>query len=181
MNRYLVAHMANGGNMSHIVVLVLQVVVALGLLNVWLVRAGKPTSYRGGNAGTMREEFAHYGLPGWAMYVVGTLKVAADDFTGPNGLCFSPDERMLYVAESGGQFDEEPTRHIRRFDVAEGKLHNGRVFHKISPGFADGLRPGLTQAARDGADEGGRDGETPLDRTEKHRHDGRDGNPGLYF
>lgn len=63
--------------MSHIVVLVLQVVVALGLLNVWLVRAGKPTSYRGGNAGTMREEFAHYGLPGWAMYVVGTLKVAA--------------------------------------------------------------------------------------------------------
>ncbi len=27
----------------------------------------------------------------------------------------------------------------------------------------------------------GRDGETPLDRIEKHRHDGRDGNPGLYF
>jgi hypothetical protein len=39
----------------------------------------------------------------------------------------------------------------------------------------------LTQAARDGGDETGRDGETPLDRTEKHRHDGRGGNPGLYL
>jgi putative transposase len=48
-------------------------------------------------------------------------------------------------------------------------------------GSADGLRPALTQAARDGALKDGRDGETALDRTEKHRHDGRGGNPGLYF
>ena len=45
----------------------------------------------------------------------------------------------------------------------------------------DGLRPALTQAARDGSGEDGRDGETALDRTEKHRHDGRGGNRGLYF
>ena len=70
----------------------------------------------------------------------GSLAVAADDFTGPNGLCFSPDERLLYVAESGAQFAECPTRHIRRFDVAAGRLSDGRVFHEISPGFADGLR-----------------------------------------
>ena len=48
-------------------------------------------------------------------------------------------------------------------------------------GFADGLRPDLTQAVRGSGDKGGRGGETPLDRTEKHRHDRRDGNPGLYF
>jgi putative transposase len=47
--------------------------------------------------------------------------------------------------------------------------------------FGDGLRPALTQAAPDGPKMGGRGGETPLDRTEKHRHDGRDGNRGLYF
>ena len=47
--------------------------------------------------------------------------------------------------------------------------------------FAGGLRPGLPHAARDGRDDDGRDGETTLDQTEKHRHDGRDGNPGLYF
>ncbi|MFZ1923312.1 MAG: SMP-30/gluconolactonase/LRE family protein, partial [Xanthobacteraceae bacterium] len=35
----------------------------------------------------------------------GDLRVAADDFDGPNGLAFSPDERILYVAESGHQFD----------------------------------------------------------------------------
>ena len=45
----------------------------------------------------------------------------------------------------------------------------------------DGLRPDLTQAARDGVRQGGRDGETALDRTEKPRHDRRDGNRGLYF
>ena len=48
-------------------------------------------------------------------------------------------------------------------------------------GCAGGLRPALTQAVRDNSGENGRDGETPLDRTEKHRHDGRGGNGGLYF
>jgi putative transposase len=48
-------------------------------------------------------------------------------------------------------------------------------------GFAGGLRPGLTQPARDSADVGGRGRETSLDRTEKHRHDRRGGNRGLYF
>lgn len=47
--------------------------------------------------------------------------------------------------------------------------------------FVGGLRPVLTPAAPDGDDENGRDGETALDRTEKHRHDRRGGNPGLYF
>jgi hypothetical protein len=59
------------------VLLVLQVVVALGLLNVWLLRFGRATSYRGGNAQSMRDEFAVYGLPAGAMYAVGTLKVLA--------------------------------------------------------------------------------------------------------
>ena len=46
---------------------------------------------------------------------------------------------------------------------------------------SDGLRPGLTQAPRDSSTNHGRDGETALDRTEKHRHDRRDGNRGRYF
>lgn len=51
----------------------------------------------------------------------------------------------------------------------------------LRAGFAGGLRPGLIQAARDGAEDCGRDRETALDRTEKHRHDRRDGNPGPDF
>ena len=55
----------------------LQIAVALGLLNVWLLRAGQRTAYRGGGAASMREEFAAYGLPDWFMYAIGILKVTA--------------------------------------------------------------------------------------------------------
>ena len=54
---------------------ILQLIVALGILNVWLVRSGQATAYRGGSAKTLREEFAAYGLPFWFMWVVGVLKV----------------------------------------------------------------------------------------------------------
>lgn len=53
-----------------------QFAIALGLLNVWLMRAGRSTAWRGGDARNMREEFATYGLPPWFMWVVGLLKVA---------------------------------------------------------------------------------------------------------
>ena len=60
-----------------LIVSILQIVVALSLLNVWLLRFHKSTAYRGGGAGSMREEFAVYGLPAWSTYVIGTLKVGA--------------------------------------------------------------------------------------------------------
>jgi uncharacterized membrane protein YphA (DoxX/SURF4 family) len=56
---------------------VLQVIVGLGLLNVWLLRSAAATPYRGGKATTLKEEFAAYGLPEGTWYVVGALKVAA--------------------------------------------------------------------------------------------------------
>ncbi len=55
----------------------LQIIVGLGLLNVWLVRGSSSTSYRGGSAQTLQEEFATYGLPGFAFYLVGALKIGA--------------------------------------------------------------------------------------------------------
>ena len=56
---------------------VLQIIVGLGLLNVWLVRAGSATGYRGGEAKSLKEEFAVYGLSTEVFYVVGFLKIAA--------------------------------------------------------------------------------------------------------
>jgi len=53
----------------------LQLIVSLGILNVWILRYGKATPYRGGNSKNLREEFAAYGLPFWFMCVVGVLKV----------------------------------------------------------------------------------------------------------
>jgi gluconolactonase len=71
----------------------------------------------------------------------GELVIVADDFEGPNGLAFSPDESILYVAESGRQFDPHPRQYIRRFRVSgDNRLSDGVQFHKVLPGFADGLR-----------------------------------------
>ena len=59
------------------IVNVLQIVVALGLLNVWLLRYGKSTSYRGGAANNLKEEFAAYVLPPWFHNLIGALKITA--------------------------------------------------------------------------------------------------------
>ncbi len=59
------------------ITLILQVVIALGLFNVWLLRFSRSTPYRGGAAGTMPEEFLAYGLPRWSTYLVGILKLGA--------------------------------------------------------------------------------------------------------
>lgn len=55
--------------------IVLQCIVALSILNVWLIQNKKNTQWRGGNATTIIEEFKVYGLPVWSCYVIGTLKV----------------------------------------------------------------------------------------------------------
>jgi len=60
-------------------------------------------------------------------------------------------------------------------------LRAGFAGGRRAEGAPSARRPALTQAVRDGDKFAGRDGETALNRTEKHRHDGRDGNRGLYF
>lgn len=57
-------------------IMILQLIISIGLINVWLLRFNKATEYRGGNAKNMNEEFMAYGLPEWSMYLVGFLKVA---------------------------------------------------------------------------------------------------------
>jgi len=69
----------------------------------------------------------------------GQLTVAAGDFKEPNGLCFSPDEKTLYISDTAG-----PPSVIRAFDVGgDGKLTNDRVFHDLKAldgGIADDMR-----------------------------------------
>ena len=71
----------------------------------------------------------------------GEVKVVVDDFTQPNGLCFSPDEKKLYVIDSG--LTNGGPANIRVFDcdVEAGKLTNGKVFAEgFAPGITDGVR-----------------------------------------
>ena len=67
----------------------------------------------------------------------GALKLIADDFTLPNGLAFSPDESILYIADS-------LHKHIRAFDVAsDGTLKNSRIVLDLNsddPGVPDGMK-----------------------------------------
>lgn len=63
------------------------------------------------------------------------LAVAAD-LSRPNGLCFSPDESLLYVANS-----DNAVHHIRRFEVrADNTLEDDGIFAVINPGVPDGMR-----------------------------------------
>ena len=77
----------------------------------------------------------------------GSIHAVAKDFDKPNGMAFSPDERRLYVADSGAILgagilgtDYDRPHHIRVFDVAGITLSNSRVFAVIAPGVPDGLR-----------------------------------------
>ena len=70
----------------------------------------------------------------------GTLSVVCDDFTQPNGLAFSPDEKTLYIADSAASHDPALPRHIRAFGVDGGKLTGGKAFAHIDKGIPDGIR-----------------------------------------
>jgi gluconolactonase len=77
------------------------------------------------------------------------IEKVADDMFKPNGLCFSPDYKKVYVAETGASHYEQAPRNIRVYDVIDGvKLSGGREFASMEleldgkkvAGFADGMR-----------------------------------------
>ncbi|HZG21494.1 MAG TPA: SMP-30/gluconolactonase/LRE family protein [Herbaspirillum sp.] len=71
----------------------------------------------------------------------GELTRVCDDFERPNGLAFSPDEKRLYIADTGRTHRADGPHHIRVFQVGEhGQLSGGEVFAEIRPGLADGFR-----------------------------------------
>ncbi len=69
----------------------------------------------------------------------GRVEAVLTDFNGPNGLAFSPDEKRLYVADTGRMFGTD-AQHIRVFNMVNGRPAQGQVFHSIDPGCADGMR-----------------------------------------
>jgi gluconolactonase len=68
------------------------------------------------------------------------IAIVADDFDGPNGLAFSPGESLLYISETGDQSKPNPKQYIRVFNVDGATLTGGEIFHKIEPGYCDGLK-----------------------------------------
>ena len=72
----------------------------------------------------------------------GAVDAVATDFVKPNGIAFSPDEKVLYVADTGGSHVQGGPRHIRRLEVrADGRsLGASRVFAECQAGLFDGFR-----------------------------------------
>ena len=70
------------------------------------------------------------------------MDAVATDFEKPNGIAFSPDEKLLYIADTGYSHGEHFPRHIRVFAVgADGKTLSGsRIFATSEVGLFDGLR-----------------------------------------
>lgn len=73
----------------------------------------------------------------------GSVTAVATDFVKPNGLAFSPDESILYIADTGLSHFKDGPKHIRKFKVDGGKLSGGEVFAECVSGFFDGFRVDL--------------------------------------
>jgi gluconolactonase len=81
----------------------------------------------------------------------GKVEKLTDEMYKPNGLCFSPDYKRVYIAETGASHYEDAPRNIMVFDVSDGtRLGKGREFTSmkltnpdykiVGAGFADGMR-----------------------------------------
>src|SRR5260370_9725820 len=67
--------------------------------------------------------------------------VVATDMDKPNGICFSPDEKKLYIVDTGTPRHPGDPHEIRVYDVVDGvRLKNGRLFADMAPGSSDGIR-----------------------------------------
>lgn len=75
----------------------------------------------------------------------GKIEKVTDDLFKPNGLCFSPDYKKLYIADTGASHYDNAPRNIKVFDVVDSiKLGKGKEFVSMElngkAGFADGIR-----------------------------------------
>jgi gluconolactonase len=69
----------------------------------------------------------------------GSITIVATEAERPNGLCFSPDHKKLYLADTGAPAGKPHPIFV--YDVVDGKrLANGRIFYDMGKGMADGIR-----------------------------------------
>lgn len=71
----------------------------------------------------------------------GNIRIVADNYVKPNGLAFSPDEKYLYIADTGASHQKGGPKHIRKHSVSnDGTLSGGEVFAECGAGLFDGFR-----------------------------------------
>ena len=76
----------------------------------------------------------------------GKMELVTDEIYKPNGLCFSPDYKKLYIADTGSSHYDQAPKNIKVWDVADARaLRNGKQFCSMEmsgkgAGLADGIR-----------------------------------------
>ena len=112
--------------------------------NIWFTDPGYGSlmNYEG-NKGPLEIKEAVYRLDGQS----GKMELVTDDLYKPNGLCFSPDYKKLYIADTGASHYPQAEREIKVWNVAGGRrLTGGKRFVSMKmegfdqAGNADGIR-----------------------------------------
>jgi gluconolactonase len=70
----------------------------------------------------------------------GSVDIVINDMVRPNGIAFSPDEKHLYVADTGESHKENGPKHIRKFAIDGAHVSGGEVFADSTAGLFDGFR-----------------------------------------
>ena len=112
--------------------------------NIWFTDPGYGSlMHYEGNKGPLEIKEAVYRIDGQS----GKMEKVTDEIFKPNGLCFSPDYKMLYIADTGASHYPEAEREIKVWDVDNGRrLRNGKRFVSMmmegfeQAGNADGIR-----------------------------------------
>jgi gluconolactonase len=75
----------------------------------------------------------------------GQIALVTDEIFKPNGLCFSPDYKKLYIADTGATHYPSAPRNIKVWDVADGNTQrNGKQYASMDmPGKGAGLADGI--------------------------------------
>ncbi|HKZ77213.1 MAG TPA: SMP-30/gluconolactonase/LRE family protein [Pyrinomonadaceae bacterium] len=111
---------------------------------IWFTDPGYSSLYEGGDRRLSQKEAVYRIDP-----KTGKMEMVTDTMYKPNGLCFSPDHKKLYIAETGASHYPAAPPHIMAFDVVDGqKLGTGKEFTSTKMkmqsgevvGFADGIR-----------------------------------------
>jgi gluconolactonase len=95
-----------------------------------------------GNRGDLQLKEAVYRIDG----KTGTVEKVEDEMYKPNGICFSPDYKKVYVSDTGASHYPEAPKIVKVFDLVDGKrLKNGKTAFSMGlegkgAGFADGIR-----------------------------------------
>jgi gluconolactonase len=90
-----------------------------------------------GHKGEMLLKEAVYRVDG----KTGQMTMLTDELYKPNGICFSPDYKKVYICDTGATHYPEAPRNIKVYDVVDGKtLRNGRQYVSMDAGLADGIR-----------------------------------------